>query len=701
MHGFSEAQKIFALGFLAIPFKNAEDGLKTVMGQRKGKLTTPKILLEDFKKQKGCEPDGWAAVCGFTNEKNETLIYLDAEKTEVADTIREKIKIVYGEKYREEFGSKGAHFPLIIDEELEKRIQFFINQTNNAENLALEVLTDWLCVLPNSIHRKTGKKYQTIHEGEIPKIKKEELLSFLQNIAEEQNLFTGKLQKKENKIKIPDEDAQKIKTKVNFFSLGFKSGLQPCPLSGHKHNDEHPSFSVSSDGSVANCFSVHNGMDIFTYFMLRDNIDFPTAKERILQTYFTTDEKLKLEKIKNSDGKTWEENNKNSVEKWENGKVNAINAKRNCINLFLDGELIVNAINARVNEVSAGNAPPPGGGCALLHIHKFLHEQQNNITEWLIPQFVPKSTICMLAAKRASMKTFMALYFGLSVANGKETVLGKSAQSSVLYLDYENGEFELSRRLLGLHDAECQNNNFVLSIFPPIRLDAPNGVELLISAIEAVGAKLVIIDTMRRLSSSDENASETSNAILDGLQRVIIATGCSFLLLHHMRKSSTNGKTVEEDVMDEIRGSSDIPASCAVIYYLKRQGVSDKFILKQLKNRFGIERRSLQLHIEGHAPDKITIVSDGEIDDAAFAEGTLVNQIWEWLIRERKFQFETSELHTMFIGAPPDKYSKRSVDDAIAILKANNKIERDGKRGHYRMILEKKQENLLKEHDAL
>jgi hypothetical protein len=367
--------------------------------------------------------------------------------------------------------------------------------------------------------------------------------------------------------------------------------------------------------------------------------------------------------------------------------------------IYIDGE----CKECKVSAIDAASAPLKG--VALVHLHKFLEASQNQTIKWFLPGFVPEKSICMLAAKRASMKTFMALYFGLSAATGSQNVLGTPQPCKVVYLDYENGDFEMHRRVRGLCIGEKERitagQNFLLSIYPPIRLDKPGGVQALVDTVKATEAKIVVVDTQRRLTSAEENASETSNSILEGLQTAIQATGCSFVLLHHMRKSAGQKGQVVEDEMDEIRGSSDIPASCSVIYYLKRQGTSDKFTLKQLKNRFAPERKTIQLHIEGQAPDKVTIVNDGEVEDAVASENALVSVIWDWLVQERRFAVTTQEIHTTFIGAPPHRYSKRSVADAISVLKANGKIEQDGKRGHFRMILPKKQEKLLKEHKPL
>ena len=652
--------------------------MRVVTGHRAKELTHPFFLLDEFKAQYKQEPDAWAAVCGYKGFDG-YLVYIDAENDKIADCAREKMAKRFGDNYREEFGSKGAHFPIILtDEPVEKRTEFFNGgKETTSENMVMEVLTDWLCILPGSKHRKTGKEYTLKHQGTVPKMKKQELSVLLNEIESEKKL--SHRQKKANPPSTPDEELAEMKVRFTFFDLNLKQGLQSCPLPGHKNFDASPSLSVSQDGRVANCFSVHGGMDVFKFVQLRDNCGFPTSKN-IIKKMLPPNELAQFTSVA-------------LTQKNENAQLTQLTQ----IPIFLDGE----STKGKVSAINAASAPLKG--VALVRLRKFLEDGKKQTTKWVLPGFVPEKSICMMAAKRASMKTFMALYFGLSASTGSKNVLGQPEPCKVVYLDYENGDFELYRRVRGLCSDEKElglaSENFLISIYPEINLKRQTGCRALIDMINVSGAKLVIIDTQRRLSDGDENDSKTSNELLTGLQDAQVATGCSFLLLHHMRKSAGGQKgQVVEDEMDEIRGSSDIPASCSVIYYLKRQGTSDKFTLKQLKNRFAPERKTIQLHIEGQAPDKVMIVSDGEVEDAVASENALVGVIWDWLVQERRFAVTTQEINIAFIGAPPHRYSKRSVTDAISVLKANGKIEQDGKRGHFRMVLPKKQKKILEEH---
>jgi hypothetical protein len=673
-NGVLSAIELFDLGFLSIPVKNVNNEMRVVTGHRAKELTHPFFLLDEFKAFYKQEPDAWAAVCGYKGLQG-YLVYIDAEENKIADAARKKLVTRFGKEYREEFGSKGAHFPLVItDAPVEKRTEFFKGATVS-DNLVMEVLTDWLCILPGSKHRKTGAEYSLKHTGAIPKMKKQELSEMLEEI-EKENKLTHR-QKKSDAPTTVDEELAEIKIKYTFFNLNLKPGLQSCPLPGHKHNDASPSLSVSADGRVANCFSVHGGMDVFKFIQLRDGCDFPTAKNLLM--------KQVLPHIISHIP--------------QNPQTSA---KVHFTPIFIDDDPQTSAKPANNPQITP---LPVRKGVDILRMPFLLSTTAQTTTKWFLPGFVPERSICMLAAKRASMKTFMALYFAASASVGCPNVLGKPEPVPILYLDYENGEFELARRARGIiagnSDVKLELlKNLHITASPPIKLDPDeNGAQVLIDLVSVTGARIVFIDTQRRLTSAEENASETSNAILDGLQKVIAETGCSFVLLHHMRKGNPM-KGIVEDAMDEIRGSSDIAASCSVIFSLSRKGSTDSFVLRQLKNRFGAERKPIQMHIEGQAPDSVKIVSDGEIEEAAVAENAIASGIWEWLVSERMFEFRTQDIKARFVGAPPAKYSSRSVEDAIAVLLSIDKIARVSK-GRYSMILPKKQEKLLKEHKPL
>lgn len=68
------------------------------------------------------------------------------------------------------------------------------------------------------------------------------------------------------------------------------------------------------------------------------------------------------------------------------------------------------------------------------------------------------------------------------------------------------------------------------------------------------GARLVVIDPLRRFHSGDENGSADMTAIVQAIESITHRTGCAALITHHTNKAATlsgNG-----DIQQAIRGSS-------------------------------------------------------------------------------------------------------------------------------------------------
>lgn len=71
---------------------------------------------------------------------------------------------------------------------------------------------------------------------------------------------------------------------------------------------------------------------------------------------------------------------------------------------------------------------------------------------------------------------------------------------------------------------------------------------------QAYGTRLMIIDTLTRFHSLDENKAKDAKEIMYSLESIADRTGCSILYLHHVNKASaTNGMA---DLQQAARGSS-------------------------------------------------------------------------------------------------------------------------------------------------
>jgi P4 family phage/plasmid primase-like protien len=145
LFGFDAAKWHASQGVPVFPFKNGPDAILPVPGTRSEKLkdgvvvVEPEVLLEEFKKYYGQEPDGWAGLYDGWN------VALDIEREDIA----QRLASWYYDA-RKEKGSKGAHFFFrLTDKPVKGRGQ----AKEKDGTLAVEVLVNWACVLAGSKHR--------------------------------------------------------------------------------------------------------------------------------------------------------------------------------------------------------------------------------------------------------------------------------------------------------------------------------------------------------------------------------------------------------------------------------------------------------------------------------------------------------------------------------------------------------------------
>jgi hypothetical protein len=79
-------------------------------------------------------------------------------------------------------------------------------------------------------------------------------------------------------------------------------------------------------------------------------------------------------------------------------------------------------------------------------------------------------------------------------------------------------------------------------------LNTPRGYQVVADSLRALKRKpaLVVVDTLHRFMSGDENSAQDAKAMIDNCQRIIDEFGCAVILVHHTPKTNAT----------EARGSS-------------------------------------------------------------------------------------------------------------------------------------------------
>jgi hypothetical protein len=180
---------------------------------------------------------------------------------------------------------------------------------------------------------------------------------------------------------------------------------------------------------------------------------------------------------------------------------------------------------------------------------------------WIVPGYVPEG-FSVLAGRQKLGKTWLAIDWALATATGGVAMGGVSVESGdVLYVDMENGERRIQRRIQALYPSEQD--------IPDLgRLDwmtdAPALDKGFIDALDdwrrAVdNPRLVIIDVLQRIKPAGNiarNAYENDYSTWAPLQRWATDHGIAVVGLHHTKKGGA------DDPLEALSGSNGLSA-CA------------------------------------------------------------------------------------------------------------------------------------------
>jgi hypothetical protein len=174
--------------------------------------------------------------------------------------------------------------------------------------------------------------------------------------------------------------------------------------------------------------------------------------------------------------------------------------------------------------------------------------------EYVIDRLVPDASITILSGASGSFKTYTLLQMAISVASG-ESFLDqfKTQQSGVLIIDEENGERLMQKRLYQLRASEDLQIYFTPRMGFELTDENIDNIQL---SCRTYGIKLLIIDSLIRIHSSDENSAREMARVFKQLRR-FTEEGIAVLVTQHNRKPSANGGGAG----NEMRGSTDIRAA--------------------------------------------------------------------------------------------------------------------------------------------
>jgi hypothetical protein len=183
--------------------------------------------------------------------------------------------------------------------------------------------------------------------------------------------------------------------------------------------------------------------------------------------------------------------------------------------------------------------------------------------DFIWPGFLA-GTVGALVAPGATGKSFWVLEATMSiactVAGGDLIKLNPTRPGRVVYLAAEDPEPALIRRIhaIGGHlneqARESIAKNLVVEPIMGKRLDVMDNKHLDRIIEYCTGARLIVLDTLSRIHTLDENSNGAMAKLISTLEYVAASTGASVLFLHHVSKGSAReGQT---DQQQAARGAS-------------------------------------------------------------------------------------------------------------------------------------------------
>lgn len=196
-------------------------------------------------------------------------------------------------------------------------------------------------------------------------------------------------------------------------------------------------------------------------------------------------------------------------------------------------------------------------------------ENEPPTLDFIWPGFLA-GTVGALVAPGATGKSFWALEASMSVACGA-TVESRAAGGDlvglapaqagrVIYLAGEDPPQALVCRIhaIGKHLSqqarEAIAENLTLEPIMGKRLDVMDDRHLARIIEFCAGARLIVLDTLSRIHTGDENSNGDMARLIATLEHIAVTTGASVLFLHHVSKGSA--RECQTDQQQAARGAS-------------------------------------------------------------------------------------------------------------------------------------------------
>lgn len=240
--------------------------------------------------------------------------------------------------------------------------------------------------------------------------------------------------------------------------------------------------------------------------------------------------------------------------------------------------------------------------------------------QYLIDQMLPYPCLAIVYGGPGSLKSMILADMAVCVAGGlrwldplpsddvQPGVSLQAVQAPVLWVDFDNGRRRTDIRIgamLRAHHLGPETPIHHVSM-PTPHLDASKDshIEAMTALIRRNGYKLVIVDNLGLITgNTEENSADMAN-VMGRLRRLAEDTEAAIVLVHHQRKSATNGDANGVRKGESLRGHSSIEASLDLALLVERKPGEDTIAIIPTKVRDFLSFGIIGAHFTyEHAPD--------------------------------------------------------------------------------------------------
>ena len=185
---------------------------------------------------------------------------------------------------------------------------------------------------------------------------------------------------------------------------------------------------------------------------------------------------------------------------------------------------------------------PPNGPRKRFREMSFDDLSAMEAPKWLVKALIPDGGLAVVYGQPKSCKTFWALDMALSIASGRPFHGLETRHGRMTYVAAEGGPARLHERALAWARTHGANPDRAVKWLITERIDLTDGSDVaeFIKALDGPRS-LVVIDTLARCMSGDENVQKDMGAFVAGCDRIREATGAAVLVVHHEGKDAGKG----------------------------------------------------------------------------------------------------------------------------------------------------------------